>query len=893
MLQLQNIVKDYITGDTAVRALNGINLTFRKSEFVAILGASGCGKTTLLNIVGGLDRYTDGDLLIRGKSTKTFKAYDWDAYRNSCVGFVFQSYNLIPHQSVLGNVELALTLSGISKAERKRRAVDALTRVGLAEQLHKRPNQLSGGQMQRVAIARAIVNDPEIILADEPTGALDSKTSVQISDLLQEIAKDRLVIMVTHNNQLAEQYATRIVSLHDGEVVGDTDPYTPAEEAADEKYEPAATETRLPAADTAVATAADKKADKKAAAAAAKAKRAQLRKTSMRFTTAMSLSFRNLVTKKGRTFMTAFAGSIGIIGIALVLAISNGFNKYIDKMQKDTLSNYPVTISNIAVDLETAMAGMQNTGKEYKEFPSEDIVYKYDDTEAMANMYHVNYLTAEYVAHVEQLKDMTYRNKGREEPVVLDVQKSYAAPMNLMTRNTAGRVIMAETEQQSMMGNKSLFQELLSNKQFIDTQYDLLGGKYPTEYNEIALVVDRFNRLTLSTVRALGFNEAAETYTFESLIGKEYKLLLNDSYYIRDGEGFKTIDEDAYEAAYTGEKTITLTLTGIMRIREEAPLSMYSSGLVYRPELTEKYLADCAESVIGKAQAAVSALPEEAQYVYRALVPEEYLKNIPYDKVLEAMRKQPEFENLSDDELIEHIDKLLTLPKLPLMVANLVYSANYGMLLTPEQALELSKQAVGASNLPSSIYVYPQNFESKAVITEHLDKWNRDAFGGWKAESEQIRYTDAASMLSTTMGQLVDTISYVLIAFAAVSLIVSSIMIGIITYVSVIERTKEIGVLRSIGARKKDITRVFNAETMLIGFTAGVIGVVIAFILTFPVSAIIKVLADGMVKTSMAVLSPLHAILLIVISVLLTLIAGLIPARVAAKKDPVVALRAE
>lgn len=897
MLQLQNIVKDYITGDTAVRALNGINLTFRKSEFVAILGASGCGKTTLLNIVGGLDRYTDGDLLIRGKSTKTFKAYDWDAYRNSCVGFVFQSYNLIPHQSVLGNVELALTLSGISKAERKRRAVDALTRVGLAEQLHKRPNQLSGGQMQRVAIARAIVNDPEIILADEPTGALDSKTSVQISDLLQEIAKDRLVIMVTHNNQLAESYATRIVRLHDGEVVGDTDPYTPAQEAADEQYEQPQSASGSSADDSTAAapaaTAADKKAAKKAAAAAAKAKRAQLRKTSMRFTTALSLSFRNLITKKGRTFMTAFAGSIGIIGIALVLAISNGFNKYIDKMQKDTLSNYPVTISNIAVDLETAMAGMQNTGKDYKEFPGEQIVYKYDDTEAMANMYHVNYLTAEYVEHVEQLKNMTYRNKGRDEPVVLDVQKSYAAPMNLLTRNTAGRVVMAETEQQGMMGSKSLFQELLSNKQFIDTQYDLLGGKYPTEYNEIALVVDRYNRLNLSTVRALGFNEAAESYTFDSLIGKEYKLLLNDGYYIPDGEGFMTIDEDAYEAAYTGDKTITLTLTGIMRIREEAPLSMYSSGLVYRPELTEKYLADCAQSAIGKAQTAVASLPEEARYVYRALVPEEYLKNIPYDKVLEAMHNRPEYKDFTDEQLIEYIDSLLDSQKLPLQVANLVYSANYGMLLTPDQALELAKQAVGASDLPSSIYVYPQNFESKAVITAHLDKWNRDAFGGVKAENEQIRYTDAASMLSSTMGQLVDIISYVLIAFAAVSLVVSSIMIGIITYVSVIERTKEIGVLRSIGARKKDITRVFNAETMLIGFTAGVIGVIIAFILTFPVSAIIKALADGMVKTSMAVLSPLHAILLIVISVLLTLIAGLIPARVAAKKDPVVALRAE
>lgn len=901
MLQLQNITKDYRTGNTVVRALDGISLTFRKSEFVAILGASGCGKTTLLNIVGGLDRYTDGDLLIRGKSTREFRACDWDAYRNSCVGFVFQSYNLIPHQTVLGNVELALTLSGIGRAERRRRAEEALAKVGLSDQLNKKPNQLSGGQMQRVAIARAIVNDPEIILADEPTGALDSKTSVQISDLLAEISKDRLVIMVTHNNELAEKYASRIVRLSDGVIVGDTAPYTPEEEAADEGYgtdggtAPDARQTKLsPAGDgipaAELAPEETDKEKKRRAAAEEKARRAHLKKTSMKYTTALSLSFRNLVTKKGRTFMTAFAGSIGIIGIALVLAISNGFNRYIDKMQRDTLSNYPVTVSNIAVDLETAMSGLQAAGEvKYEAYPDEDVVYNYDDSDLMANMYHVNYLTEEYVAYVDQLKDMTY---GRDEPAVLDIQKSYAAPMNLLTSNAAGKVVPVTTVHESMLGETSLFQELLSNRDFIDTQYDLLGGTYPQAYDEIALVVDKYNRLSLSTVKALGFNEGAESYDFASLIGKEYKLVLNDAYYTQsDDGGFTALDTDdtaALDAVYRdADNTITLKLTGILRIKEEAPLSLYSSGLVYLPSLTEVYLEDCAQSEIGLAQ------KEESAYVYRALIPDSYIENFPYADVIAAMKLLPSFSGMSDEQLRAVIEEYLDADKMPLSVATVVYSANYGMLLDADQAKELALQAAGASRLPAAIYIYPQNFESKSVITAHLDAWNVNADGTAKDEAEQIRYTDAASMLSSTMGQLVDIISYVLIAFAAVSLVVSSIMIAIITYVSVIERTKEIGVLRSIGARKKDITRVFNAETILIGFTAGVIGVVIAFVLTFPVSAIIKSLANGMVTTSMAVLNPLHAVLLVVISVVLTLVSGLIPAFIAAKRDPVVALRSE
>ena len=899
MLQLQNIIKEYTTGGQTVRALNGINLSFRKSEFVAVLGASGCGKTTLLNILGGLDRYTSGDLLIRGRSTREFRASDWDAYRNSCVGFVFQNYNLIPHQTVLGNVELALTLSGISRGETRRRAAEALSKVGLADQLNKKPNQLSGGQMQRVAIARAIVNDPEIILADEPTGALDSRTSVQIADLLAEISKDRLVVMVTHNNELAQKYATRIVYLKDGETVGDSDPYLPeseSEAAAPDGRSAAVTDVsgdRVAAETAGIGTApasgnADGVSKGGSAGRGGKAEKMRLKKTSMKYTTALGLSFRNLITKKGRTFMTSFAGSIGIIGIALVLSISNGFNKYIDKLQRDTLSNYPVTVSSIAMDIESAMNSMQNASSpDYEAFPDGQVIYKYDDTEALSDMYHVNFLSEEYVDYVDGLRSISF---GHEQPVVLDIQKVYSVPVNLLTKNIAGKVIAVSVTQENMFSQVSLFQELLSNKDFIDTQYDLLGGTYPSEYNEIALIVDKYNRLSVSTVKALGFNEAAEQFDFESLLGKEYKLVLNDAYYkpTDDGSAFTVADEEDYAAIYDdADNTVTLRLTGILRIKEDAPMALYSSGLAYLPSLTEKFLDDCRSSRIGTAQAA------HDDFIYRALIPQSYIDNFPTEQVIAAMKLLPEYAGMTDEQLQALIDAILSADVLPIGVATTLYSANYGMQLSESQTKELALQAAGASSLPQEIYIYPQNFESKAIITEYLDGWNFNDDGSEKESSQQVRYTDAASMLSSTMGQLVDIISYVLIAFAAVSLVVSSIMIAIITYVSVIARTKEIGVLRSIGARSKDITRVFNAETALIGFTAGVFGVVIAFALTFPVSAIIKSLANGMVTTSMAVLSPLHAVGLVIISVALTLVSGLIPAIIAAKRDPVVALRSE
>lgn len=909
MLQLQNITKDYVTGDTSVRALKGINLTFRKSEFVAILGASGCGKTTLLNIVGGLDRYTDGDLLIRGKSTKQFKAYDWDAYRNSCVGFVFQNYNLIPHQTVLGNVELALTLSGISKAERKKRATDALAKVGLAEQIYKRPNQLSGGQMQRVAIARAIVNDPEIILADEPTGALDSHTSVQISDLLKEISKDRLIIMVTHNNELAESYATRIVRLSDGEVIGDSDPYTSEQEEADEHYK-ADEEKKKVALDTEGMT--EKEADltrKKAAKAEAKAKKAELKKTSMKYTTALSLSFRNLITKKGRTFMTSFAGSIGIIGIALVLAISNGFNTYIDKMQKDALSNYPVTVTNVAVDMESAMNSMTtDQNKDLIAYPDGDNLKIYDNSDSMSKMMHMNYISAEYVAYVEQLKDMHYNRAGA--PAVLDIQKSYSTSMNVMVKNNAG-VEFAQTTTQGMMGSSSLFQELLSNTQFLDTQYDVIYGEYPKAHTDLALIVDKYNRISLSTAKALGIASGEGDIAFDKLIGKEYKLLLNDGYYKYDADtdSFSAIEKEELAAAYAGDKTITLTVKGVMRLREDAPLSLYNSGLVYLPSLTAAYLTDCMTSEIGLKQ------KENTDAVYRVIIPDSYVNSVDTTQVVKSIMADAatyaqmkeyiklasggtiDLDTMTEDQqrdtLVLFVTQILNAERIPMSLATVIYSYNYKMQLNEEQTHELVCRQIGASDTPSALYIYPQNFESKQFITDHLDKWNVNEDGSAKDTAEQVMYTDAASMLSSTMGQMVDMISYVLIAFAAVSLVVSSIMIGIITYVSVIERTKEIGVLRSIGARKKDITRVFNAETLLIGFTAGIIGVVIAFVLTFPVSAIIRALAKGMVTANMAVLNPLAALILVAISCVLTLISGLIPARWAAKKDPVVALRTE
>ena len=823
MLELRNVKKDYVVGDNVVSALKGVSLSFDKNEFVSILGPSGCGKTTLLNIVGGLDKYTDGDLLINGKSTKEFVDSDWDAYRNRCVGFVFQNYNLIPHLTVLGNVELALTLSGVSPLERRERAEAALIRVGLKDEIKKRPNQLSGGQMQRVAIARALVNDPEIILADEPTGALDSKTSVQIMELLKEISNDKLIIMVTHNGELANKYSSRIVNLLDGNVVSDT---------AVEKY----------------------------ISDNGKTEKAKIKKTSMSFATALSISLKNLFTKKGRTFMTSFAASIGIIGIALVLAISNGFSTYIDKLQADTLAGYPITISTTTVSMESVMDEYDNLAKQEVMYPNEDKVAVYNPEKSVTNVLSSNFITAEYVEYVKGLQNV----KQGGEAVYNGIQFSYQTQMRFMTPKYS---IISESSSSFMdalgLTTSYTMQELMDNEEFIKSQYSVVYGDYPSapsgNVHQVALVVDQYNRLSVSVLDKLGISyvEKASGYepiNYSDLIGTQFKLLSNDVYYVgvEETDYFRTLDRSEYAAAFNDQRNFTLEVVGIMRIKEGAPMALYSSGIAYLSSLTTAFLQSCQSSAIGVAQAA------DQEHLY---IPGTYNK-VWYNKV-------------------------------PISEVMKSSGNSYGVELTKEQAVEYTKQVVGISHVPNMIYIYPKNFEAKAAINEYLESWNYNEDGTPKDKLEQINFTDASAVLSSTMGQLIDIISYVLIAFSCVALIVSSIMIGIITYASVVERTKEIGVLRSIGARKKDIARVFNAETVIVGFVAGMIGITISYILCVPINAIITALAGATISGNLAVLNPLHALALIAISVCLTLIGGLIPATIAAQKDPVVALRTE
>lgn len=863
MLQLKNIVKDYVTANSTVRALKGVSLSFRKSEFVAILGPSGCGKTTMLNIIGGLDRYTEGDLVISGRSTKDFKAYDWDAYRNSCIGFVFQSYNLIPHQSVLSNVELALTLSGKSKAERRQKAIDALERVGLKEQIHKRPNQLSGGQMQRVAIARAIVNDPEIILADEPTGALDSKNSVQIVDLLKEISKDRLIIMVTHNDDLAKEYATRTVKLLDGEIVGDSNPYQAEEEVlVKEEFVPAVMESEQeieakfplendsPEAEKKRGEAVAKykqqrekeikRENNKRKAAIEREKKRGLKKTSMSYFTALTLSFKNLLTKKGRTILTAVAGSIGIIGIALVLSISNGFTIYIDKMQSDTLAGLPITISMFTADMDKMMNGTGGNKNELEAFPDGDNLNVYTPSN---NYYHLNMFTDEYMDYLSKMDTKLYN----------DISKSYSISMNVLSKKADGGYSVVDTSKNDSIVNtftnadNKPWQELLGNREFVLSQYDVIAGSYPQTMNEAVLIVDKYNRISTQTLSLMGLSvNDASNATLSEMIGKELRVIQNDDWYrfipSQENPGrFESLAPENYDAAYNSENSIPLKITGVLRVNEGAPLSVMSNGIGYLPSLTEFLLESGKKSVIGKMQA------ENNKWVYLA--------------------------GMSFDDYIAQSN-----------------TSNFPVNLIPSSIRSnLLLQSVGAASMPTTIYVYPKNFDAKDGILEYLDAWNARQ----STSLTHILYIDAADLVGTSISNIVDIITIALVAFAAVSLVVSSIMIGIITYVSVIERTKEIGVLRSIGARKRDVTRVFNAETILVGFVAGLIGVFIAFILTFPINVLISNLAGGMVQGNMAILDPLAALCLVVLSTVLTLIAGFIPSKMAARKDPVVALRSE
>lgn len=851
MIQLKDINKTYTAGDTVVKALNNININFREKEFVSILGPSGCGKTTLLNILGGLDRYDYGDIVVNGTSTKQFKDKDWDAYRNHYIGFVFQSYNLIPHLSIVENVELALSIGGTNKKNKRKMALDALEKVGLKAQAKKRPNQLSGGQMQRVAIARAIVNNPEIILADEPTGALDSETSVQVMDILKEISKEHLVIMVTHNKELADKYSTRVINLLDGNLVGDSSPFTIEENK--------------------------------------EVKQTKKNKSAMSIFTAFSLSFKNLMSKIGKTLLVSFAGSIGIIGIALVLAVSTGLNSYIASMQSNALGNYPITVSAISVDMDSFKSFDR---KDDASGGSENEIVPYNPMVQYVKYGHYNNLTSNFVNKVKEFEENDKQN-GNEKLNVVDY--NYYLPVRFVTKNISGEsvtytyAVRKNTTSILSGSSSSSIYPMLDNLDFVMEQYDLIAGALPkqnkgTNYStDIVLVVGAGNKISASTLNALGFKTETDeklnykNISFESIIGKEYKVVTNDNYYTpkyEDGytpvtddntnfEHIKAFDkmdisnqtvlQDAYNTS-----TITLKISGILRIKEDG-IELLNDGLAYMQSFEKYYSNDCENSLIARKQIANKQAGNYEFFDNYVLSVSEISSILPRDGFAS----------------IEAINSFL--------------NAQYGYTLSNEDAFEVAMQQIGISNIPISIKFFPKNFKGKDSIINMIDEFNATCI----EEKDKIVYSDTTGFITSTLGQMVNIVSYVLIAFAAISLVVSSIMIGIITYTSVIERTKEIGVLRSIGARKKDISRVFNMETFIIGLSAGLIGVIVAFALTFPISKIIIKVAGGAVTTNIAILKVADMLILVAISTILTLIAGLIPARIAAKKDPVKALRSE
>ena len=864
MLEISDIKKDYLLKDQSVNALKGINICFRRSEFVAILGPSGCGKTTLLNIIGGLDRYTSGDLIIDGISTKKFKDKDWDNYRNHRVGFVFQNYNLIQHQTVLENVELALTLSGVKKAERRKRAIQVLEKVGLGDKLKSKPNQLSGGQMQRVAIARALVNDPEIILADEPTGALDSKTSVQIMDLLKEVSKDRLVIMVTHNPDLANKYANRIIRLLDGELIEDSKPYSNKEAEKEIK----------------------KHLEKKAKQETKEFKKTE-KKKSMSFFTALALSFKNLMTKKGRAIMVSFAGSIGIIGIALILAVSAGMTGYIDNMQSQSLSSYPVTVSSIALDYDSMMNTIQDgvdTGEN-----DDNAINIYDPSSSLINLGKFNYISSEFIDYVNDY----YSNENKRD-LLNDYLISYASEMRLITHNELSgyNAINSDVTTSALTGTTSalFFEEV--KEDYVLSLYDVKGtnAHYPSNRNEIALVVGD-NGLSTTELRNLGIDivyrtdeggqlvldeqgqPIIENIDYDDIIGKTYKLLLNDAYYDTDTMLPKydfsldsVIDQSNLETLYNDVNTVELTITCVLIHKEDASGSIFSNGIMYTHDLADYYRENSKNSaVVQKVKS--DYLNEDGTFI-------DGMKTFAIDYMVN-ISEVSQYLGTQYEDLFRYDSPIK-------MQQTLKQALNVN--LTDEEIIDLYLQVYGASDVPSNIYFYAKNFEAKDDLIAMLDSWNNSH------SENQIVLTDSSAMITDLLGTLVDIISYVLVAFAAISLVVSSVMIGIITYTSVIERTKEIGVLRSIGASKRDIMNVFNAETTIIGLTAGIIGILLAGILTIPIALILKALTG---IGGLAVMEPLSSVILVLISVVLTFIAGLIPARIASKKDPVIALRSE
>ena len=776
MLELKNINKSYKTGDFVQHALNDVNLKFRKCEFVAILGSSGSGKTTLLNILGGLDRYDSGDLIINNKSTKKFKSVEWDYYRNNCVGFIFQSYNLISHISVLENVEMSLILSGYKKKDRRKKALDALDRVGLKDHAHKKPNQLSGGQMQRVAIARALVNDPEIILADEPTGALDSVTSVQIMELIKEISKDKLVIMVTHNKELAEDYATRVIELKDGEILSDSKPVKDKENSKE---------------------------------------KLNIKKTVLRYSSALKLSFNNIKTKKGRTFLTSFAASIGIIGIALILSLSNGFQKKIDEYEADSLSQMPITISKEAMNInEEVMQEIIETRDKRKEYSNNKVIYPRENS--LETMIHINSIDSDYVNYIEKM----------DKENISAISYQYGTTLNVVTKKYDGTYGLVPTSTNYSMSTTSmigvmgwnLYADKINGKSMLEDNYDILAGSIEIDAPSVVIAVNSFNELDSGTLKQLGF-DTSSNISFDDILNKEFKVIPNDIYY-DEINGYFVPSKD-YLDMYNSSDAITVKVSAILRGKEDKN-SLTQSGIYYNSALVSEVIDKNKDSEIVNRQ-------KEVDY--------NVLTGGDFDTTNSTITK----------------DNIL------------------GVL--------------GAEVTPSIIYIYPKDFETKDYITDYLDNYNED-----KEESNQVLYTDYASLISTLSGSIMDAVTYVLIAFSSISLVVSCIMIAIITYISVLERTKEIGILRALGARGKDITRVFNAETFIIGVCSGVLGLVIAYLFTFPINSIIESLTD---LPSVANLNPVHAITLLIISVTLTVLSGFVPSRMASKKDPVIALRAE
>ncbi len=895
MLELNDIKKDYVSGSTTVSALKGINLRFRDCEFVSILGQSGCGKTTMLNIIGGLDKYTSGDLKINGVSTKNYKDRDWDFYRNNSIGFVFQSYNLIPHQTVLSNVELALTLSGVSKAERKKRAIEALEKVGLGEQIHKKPNQMSGGQMQRVAIARALVNNPDILLADEPTGALDTETSIQIMELLKEISNDRLIIMVTHNPELAKDYSTRIVRLLDGVITDDSDPYTLEDMEADIKAKEAA---KVKASEKK-----NKKSGKK-------------QKTSMSFFTALSLSFNNLMTKKTRTILTAFAGSIGIIGIAMILSISNGIQLYIDRVQRDTLSSYPITLQAESIDISSMVTSMTGNS-DSEEHEDKSKIYSND---IMGDM--INTMVKEVKSNnLSEFKKYIENGGSDIKSYVSDIQYSYDVPLNIYMKDTSNGVeqlnpstmfdsiygegatstssAMSSGMGMGMFSNSSVWNQLLGNQQVLDEQYDVLAGHWPENFNEVVLVADKNNEVDDYTLYSLGLKDPEEvrtlfkkmmvgesyetkkdiSYTFDEILDTEFKLVMpTDMYKYNDVTG--TWDDyskdDKYMTNVVNNGT-DIKVCGIIRPNDDAVSTSLSSGIGYTAKLTEYIIEEVKNSEIAKAQLADTSVD-----VFTG-VPFDNDRNteITMDDVNaymatlspeESAQMQAMTSGMSDDQILQ------------------LFSASL-KARTTDATLDSNKSKLGITDLdtPSQIDIYATDFDSKEKVQNIIKDYNKLQQDDGKEENV-INYTDYVGIMMSSVSTIINAISYVLIAFVAISLIVSSIMIGIITYISVLERTKEIGVLRSIGASKKDVSRIFNAETLIEGFVSGALGIVVTLLLCIPANALIKHLTD---ISNVAQLPVAGGVILIIISMFLTFIAGLIPAKLAAKKDPVVALRSE